>query len=196
MINSADGTSVLIAADANEMEDGNGIVLKNSTPVVKIRPCNKEHLCTDSNDSSKDAHTDLSRLSSIPGELNGRNDASICSQKAGKVRLEVELEHEFESKPCKHVKKPRNKDLGRNRRELKQHEFLGKRNMVVCARGNSQTDLAGSAEGNREKEESEGAQQSGGMSCHVYSLYLTLFTLFISYYRSTEAWFLFRESCI
>jgi len=161
MINSADETSMLIAADANEMEDGDGIVLKNSTPVVKIRPCNKEKLNNDSSDSSKDAHTDLSTLSSISGELNGRNDASISSQKAGKGRLEVELEHEFESKPSKHIKKPRNKDVERNRRERKQHEFLGKRDMVVCARGNSQTDLAGSAEGNREKEESEGVEQRG-----------------------------------
>ena len=149
--------------DENEIGDENGLVLKNSTPVVKMRPNRKEDLLIDSNNSGKGENTDLSTLSSLSGDFNGRSNVSHSVPKTDGVGLEAELKYEFESKSSKHGRKSRNRNRTRSRNEYKQHEGFGIRDLVVGARGNSQTDLAGSANESRERSESRDAQQRGGM---------------------------------
>lgn len=153
----------MLIADGNEIEEENGLVLKNSTPVIKMRPNRKEDLFVDSNNSGKDANTDLSTLSSLSGELNGRPNVLHSVPKSDGVELEAELKYEFELKSSKHGRRSRNRNRTRIRKEHKQHESFGIRDLVVGARGNSQTDLAGSTNENRERRESGGVEQRGGM---------------------------------
>ena len=158
IVNSNDDTSMLIK-DANAIEEENGLVFKNSTPVVKMRSSIKD-------DSSKDTNSDLSALSSVSGEVNGRHDVAPKRNEGGSnvAGLELELKYEFESKASKRGSRSRNKNQSRDRRERQQHDAFGRRDLVISARGNSQTDLAGSGGGSREKEESCSVEPHRGMN--------------------------------
>ena len=154
---SADNTSLLMS-DVNFISDENGPDLQhtNSTPVVKMRPLT-------ANGSGKENNTDLSTLSSISCDLNGEHEVSDTLGKATAGGLEDELKHEFESKLPRHGRRSRNRNRTRDRREQHQSDVLGKRNLVVGARGNSQTDLAGSAGGSGERRDTGGVEQHEGM---------------------------------
>ena len=155
-------------AHSRLIEGEKGLELKHisSTPDVKTRHRSVEESGHDSSVSAKEVNTDVSTLSSISSDFNETHNAEVHAVKADAGGLEDELKNEFESKVPRHARRPRHRKrngLKDDKRERHHSDIMGKRNLTVGARGNSQTDLAGSGGESRERQTGSSVQQHEGM---------------------------------
>eukprot|EP00795_Rhopilema_esculentum_P014174 gene14174-5179_t len=161
-------SSLLKTESSCEIDDVS-FVGKNvqSTPIVKMRPLavlgtNGNHI---GENLSAGSHTDTSTLSSLSAEQDAIHTNEIRKPMSG--RLEAELKHEFESKFPSHNRRSKLSRSGHRdfkgavvESEKQEQGSHRQRELVIDARGSSQTDLTKSERGSRQSREETGHQQS------------------------------------